>query len=188
VPIKLARRRLLSSTISVLSVVCLLTCADSNSLAQNAAASSDLPQDDVVLTKLSPPIYPILAKTAGVAGDVVLKVTVRQDGAVEAEVISGPAMLQQPALESVIHSQFECKNCSGPISSFQVVYTFQLNTEGCEASAAKEATNAPQYPQATKSKNHVTVIELMPMICDPAGKIRKPRSAKCLWLWRCGSN
>ncbi len=48
------------------------------------------------------PQYPIIAKTAGVQGTVVLQATISKAGAIEhLQVISGPAMLQQAAIEAV---------------------------------------------------------------------------------------
>ena len=52
---------------------------------------SNTPQGEVVLTSLSNPVYPQLAKAARVAGDVELNLNVRANGTVEsADVISGP--------------------------------------------------------------------------------------------------
>ena len=48
------------------------------------------------------PIYPPIAKAAGVHGDVVIQIAIGANGAVASEkVISGPAMLQQAALDAV---------------------------------------------------------------------------------------
>jgi len=52
--------------------------------------------------KSHPPIYPPIAKAARVSGTVVLQATIGKDGAVESlHVISGPALLQQAALDAV---------------------------------------------------------------------------------------
>lgn len=55
------------------------------------------PDNAVVLTKLSPPVYPI-ALTARIKGDIELLLDIRRDGSVEsATVISGPPLLERVA-------------------------------------------------------------------------------------------
>jgi protein TonB len=55
----------------------------------------------MVLLKTTP-IYPPIAKAARVQGTVVLQATISKTGAIEnLKVVSGPAMLQQAALEAV---------------------------------------------------------------------------------------
>ena len=53
------------------------------------------------------PIYPPIAKAARVTGTVVLQVTISKTGEVESlHVVSGPAMLQQAALDAVKHWRY----------------------------------------------------------------------------------
>jgi protein TonB len=48
------------------------------------------------------PIYPPIAKTVGVQGTVVLEAVISKQGTIEnLRVVSGPAMLQQSALDAV---------------------------------------------------------------------------------------
>lgn len=55
-----------------------------------------------LLSSHSAPVYPPVAKAAGVSGTVVLQATVSQTGNIEAlHVVSGPALLQQAALDAV---------------------------------------------------------------------------------------
>ena len=55
-----------------------------------------------MLIKKTTPVYPAIAKTARVAGTVVLQATIGKSGALEnIRVISGPAMLHQSALDAV---------------------------------------------------------------------------------------
>jgi len=83
-----------------------------NSLA-HASAQSDAAQNEVVLAKLSRPVYPLLARRTWVRGDVNLLLQIRRDGSVESAVIvSGHHLLQQAALESAQQSQFECRGCT----------------------------------------------------------------------------
>ena len=55
-----------------------------------------------LLVSKAPIVYPIDAKKAGVSGTVVLSAIIGRDGTVEdLQVVSGPEMLQQAALDSV---------------------------------------------------------------------------------------
>jgi len=55
-----------------------------------------------MLIQKTQPIYPPIAKAARVTGTVVLQVTISKAGEVEnLRVVSGPAMLQQAALDAV---------------------------------------------------------------------------------------
>lgn len=122
--------------------------------AQDAASAETPQQTEVVLVKLSPPLYPPLARQARIMGDVKVYVHVRKDGSVEsAELFSGHPMLAPTALESARKSQFECRGCGNEVSSYPMTYTFGFLDDG-------------------KSKEVVTE--------------RPARSAKCLFLWKCG--
>jgi len=54
-----------------------------------------------LLTKFTP-VYPAIAKAAGVQGTVVLQATISKNGTIEnLRVVSGPILLQQAALDAV---------------------------------------------------------------------------------------
>jgi hypothetical protein len=153
------------------------------------AVSPDAQQNKVVLTKLSPPVYPPIARQALVKGDIDLMLGIRQDGSVEsAVVVDGPPLLWRAALNSAQQSQFECRKCSESVTPYRLVYAFQLvvMTVGCTAPEDCNRTVPDQpAPMVTQSENHVTLVNhVAPLcICD---SIRKRRSLKCLYLWRCG--
>jgi TonB family protein len=92
-----------------LGLVCgtLLTC--SYLFAQDNAVAKSVPETEARqhLTQKTDPIYPPIAAAAHVQGDVVISVVIDQQGHVSSEkVISGPAMLQQAALDAVKKWQF----------------------------------------------------------------------------------
>jgi TonB-like protein len=153
------------------------------------ASTTAPPQGVVVLTKLSEPVYPLIARTAHISGDVELMLQVRQDGRIEsATVVSGPPLLQKSALTSANQSLFECHGCNAEPTAYRLVYSFQLVESGCCAEEVSKTTDGrppPTYPQTTQSPNRVAVIDQAACICDPAGQIGKVRSLKCLSLWRC---
>ena len=124
-------RRFLPLIIPLAAVV--VSCAASVECLAQSAPVSDSPQNRVVLIKLSQPVYPPLARVAGVMGDVELTLEVRRDGSVQSvEVIRGSSLLREAAVASARQSTFECRNCSEDATSSRIVYTFQLT--GPEAS------------------------------------------------------
>jgi TonB family protein len=173
-----------------LVVAIVVSGSNIESLAQSSSGANP-PQGDVVLIKLTQPIYPPLARQVRITGDVELTIEVRKDGTVQsAVVVSGHPLLKQAALDSAQQSQFECRNCSDAAVPVQLVYTFQLaGSESCCTSAETGAKNDQldqMFPRVIQSEKHVTVIDRPACICDPAAAVRKVRSLKCLYLWRCG--
>ena len=153
-----------------------------------AHASSGSQQAAVVVTKLSPPVYPQLARQTRITGDVRLLLNLRPDGTLEsASVVSGHPLLQQAALDSAEKSQFACEGCSGAIT-YSLVYTFQLTDLHCPSSnePSKESSQEEKsLSQVTQSQSHVTIIAEGTIFCDPGVAFRRVRSAKCLYLWKC---
>jgi TonB family protein len=167
-----------------------LPVAATQSQAKNPADSNN-PQTGVVVVKLVAPIYPPLARATHIVGDVDLKLSIRQDGSLEsATVVSGHPLLRAAALDSAQQTQFECRKCSEPTTSYRLVYTFQIEGEcECEPVVSRPKTTEldKTYPQITNTTNRVTVTALVVCICDPAIQITKVRSLKCLYLWRCAA-
>jgi TonB family protein len=161
------------------------------SLAQSGA-NNDGPKDEVRLAKLSETIYPPLARQTHISGDVELALEIRADGSIQsATVVSGHPLLTPAALDSARRSQFECRDCGQVAHTYRLSYSFQLGpTEYCNlgSDSSKAAQQEEPYPRVTQSQNHVTVVDRTVATCDPAGTVvrKKVRSAKCLYLWRCG--
>ncbi len=146
-----------------------------------APTSQGEPQVGFTITKLPPAIYPPIALAAGVSGDVVLKVALRPDGVVDSvEAVSGPLMLRQPAIENAKQAQFECVTCNGATTTFQMVYRFDLGPSiTCDPPDSS-------YPRVTRSANIVMIAAQPFGTCDPAADRIPVRSARCLFLWKCG--
>lgn len=136
----------------------------------------------VVIANLRDPVYPRIARVAGVHGDVILALRIRPDGTIESlEYVSGPPLLKQAALDSAEETKFACQQCViGPVS-YSLVYSFQLSNENC--------CNFPDGPSKISfSQNHITITGAPICLCDPAAQIGKIRSIKCLYLWRCATH
>jgi TonB family protein len=160
-----------------------------NATAQSASGTEER-QAEAVLTKLHDPIYPPVARTARVYGDVKLTLSIRRDGTVESvNVVSGHPLLKQAAIVSAQQSQFECQGCTDS-TSYLMVYTFQLGpTIYCETTggASRDIEPEASFPKVTQTRNHVILFDRPVGTCDLAPDLhRRVRSAKCLYLWRCG--
>lgn len=150
-----------------------------------SAQDPGLPTSEAVLTKLSEPIYPRLAEQARIDGDVDLMLMIRRDGSVEsARVLNGHAMLRQAALDSARHSQFECSRCAEGGSTYALRYKFRIISRGYP----KDCDVEKEFPATVDSAHHeISVSGWALMICDPSTTIVRVRSAKCIYLWRCGT-
>lgn len=164
-----------------------------------ATASADAQQTGAVLVKLSPPVYPPLARQARIMGYVEVQVLIRQDGSVEsAEVVSGHPILKIAAVESAQKSQFECRGCSEP-KSYALTYIFAMD----DLKIAKQAPcccsrPSPQEkhidPQVNRLQDHVTVTVTAEPVCICPDECEAKwaeehshfRSLRCLYLWKCG--
>ena len=165
--------------------VCLFAFAEK--VPAQSATGTPTPETGVVLTKLSPPAYPPLARQARITGDVKMQIVIRRDGSVEsAEVIDGHPMLKQAALDSAKNSTFECEGCSDPVIPYLLTYTFALGND-CRLTPDCQSEQ-PRSPEVTQSVAQVTVTADPLCTCDPESIYvrKKIRSAKCLYLWRCG--
>jgi Gram-negative bacterial TonB protein C-terminal len=156
-------------------------------LAQSPTATGTQ-ENAAVLTKLSPPVYPPIALTAHITGDIELLLNIRKDGSVvSASVIDGPPLLQQAALSSAKQSQFQCLRCTEELTSYRLFYAFRIDNspDACSAPDACKYPASPTHdPEVTQSDNHITLTNPSPgCICD---YVKKVRSVKCLYLWKCG--
>lgn len=179
-----ASTTVLSSTVAFVAV--LSPTAANNYSPQSA--SSHTPQCGVVVSKLANPIYPPLARHTRITGDVKVSLGIRPDGSIEsAVVISGHPLLQEAALDSARLSQFECRACTEPVTSFSLFYTFELKENPCPPDTRASSSAPPQEVKLSSPviqlQYHVEIVGESVCIIDYAHKVR---SAKCLYLWKCG--
>lgn len=136
----------------------------------------------VAIVRLETPVYPPMALAARVSGDVNLDITLAPVGtAANVAVRSGPPMLTQAAIDSAKRSQFRAI-IDKPGGAYEVTYRFQLDQPTkCERDSS--------YPRLQYELDLVTITEQPALLCDPAVVIERIRfrSAKCLYLWKCGS-
>jgi TonB family protein len=187
-------RIVIGRTIALIATAAMLWTMFSRSLVSQT--NGEMPR--VVLTKLLAPAYPPIARQARIEGDVHLKISVHSDGSVESVTpIDGPPLLVQAAVDSARQSHFECRGCGESNANVSFTYSFQLsggsNPDPCCCSHDPSSKNyKPPTSQVSQSEDHITVIGPPGCVCPDActvawaEKHSKFRSAKCLYLWKCG--
>jgi Gram-negative bacterial TonB protein C-terminal len=154
------------------------------SLTQNAAgqdaATSNTDQTGVVISKLSQPIYPPMARIAHITGDAEVRLGVRKDGSIESAVaVSGHPLLKQAALESAQQSRFECRGCADEVTFCSLTYSFQF-------ASVPTTPNESREVHVVQSQNRIMIIaEPVRVVIDDFAYFWV-RSVKCLYLWACG--
>jgi hypothetical protein len=129
----------------------------------------------VVPLDLVVPLYPPIAVSARVTGDLTVVVRVRPDGSVAgAEPVSGTPLLQEVAVRAAMASRFECRECDGVSGSHTITYSFQFDLPPVP----------PELGSESGSRVHVTAKSPVIEILFSSVSVR---SVKCLYLWHCGS-
>jgi TonB family protein len=166
------RGRFLSLTFQFTAMACLIVSSSPAKAQSTPGGNNQL--SEVVLTKLSPPIYLPLAIAARITGDVRIQVQVRRDGSVaSADVVSGHPMLNPAALASAQNSTFECRGCTGELTTYSLTYTFGFNDDSdCSNKRSRSAKclylwscgnwhtvyhDLPS-PSVTESQGHITIL------------------------------
>jgi len=136
---------------------------------------------NVVPVNLFSPTYPPLARQARITGEVEINLGIRKDGSIQSAVVaSGHPMLTPAALSSAQQSRFECRGCEDEVTPYSLIYSFQFD--------ASPGWPCPEKtgPRVTQSQNRIT-IAAEPALVHPYFGNMLVRSARCLYLWRCGS-
>ena len=77
------------------------------------------------------PAYPAIAKAAGVQGTVVVEAVISREGTVEGlRVVSGPAMLQNAALEAIRAARYRPFRLNGEPTEVQTLITVNFKLGG----------------------------------------------------------
>ena len=144
------------------------------------------------------PVYPLVARVAKIEGDVSLKVVVRADGSIESvTALSGDPTLIQAAMESVRQSAFQCRGCQG-LTEKSLIYSFRISPAEagpCCCTSGHPDSEVPRtQTKVLTETGHITIIAPPICVCpdsctEAAAKASaKFRSAKCLYLWKCGTH
>ncbi len=77
------------------------------------------------------PVYPAIAKAAGVQGTVVVEAMISRRGTIESlHVVSGPAMLQNAAIEAIRAARYQPYRLNGEPTEVQTTITVNFRMEG----------------------------------------------------------
>lgn len=182
----------LFGTITSLSACAAAQSAPARVPVEKAEASSH-----IMVRRLSPPIYPQIARIAGTAGDVIVNVSVRPDGGIASVTpMSGAPVLAQAAVESAKLSQFECRGCGNSTETESFIYSFRQSQDKPDPCCCTSGPGIPKKPapgfQVLQSGNHITITAPPLCVCPDecsfawAKAHSRFRSAKCLYLWKCG--
>jgi TonB family protein len=137
----------------------------------------------VVPISVPQPVYPPIAESARVTGDVVVTVVVRPDGGVaSAAVESGAPLLREVALKAAQQAQYECRGCTEPGTPLSLVFTFRIFGRD----EPKPATGLAFDQQGGATVNVVGEVGYWWEGAVFSQIVARVRSPKCLWLWRCG--
>jgi hypothetical protein len=185
---KLPRMGWFQCSVRIAFAVGILFSRTCSCFAQNPTVTGTQ-ENAVALTRLSPPVYPPIALTAFIKGDVELLLNIRRNGTVDSVVvISSPSLLDQAALNSAKHSQFKCLNCAEELTQYHLFYSFRIDAQPSPCTGpnlCNTPTPVEHAPEVAQLENHITLTgHPSPLcICD---YVRKVRSVKCLYLWKCG--
>ncbi|MEI9967363.1 MAG: energy transducer TonB [Terracidiphilus sp.] len=140
-----------------LAGLCALILLAQLSAAQNNIAAKAISEADARqhLTQKSDPVYPPIAAAAHVEGDVVISVVIDTKGQVASEkVLSGPAMLDQAALDAVKKWTFSPFAANGAVEQVNTTLTipFHLEHHGPQPTADQEQAAQALFPLADKCR------------------------------------
>jgi periplasmic protein TonB len=77
------------------------------------------------------PVYPVIAKAAGVQGTVVVEAVISRKGTIESlHVVSGPAMLQNAALDAIRQARYQPYRLNGEPTEVQTTITVNFRLGG----------------------------------------------------------
>jgi TonB family protein len=83
--------------------------------------------EPVLLSKVLP-VYPMMAKETGVAGDVVVKASIDKNGNVgRMEIVSGPTMLRQSALDALRRWKYKPSTLDGEPVAATIIVTLKFS-------------------------------------------------------------
>jgi TonB family protein len=149
--------------------------------AAQASAAPVVGQPVIVPLEWPRPVYPQIAQSARVSGDVEVAIDVHRDGTVAAaHVVSGPPLLHQAVEDAARRARFECRGCREAINPYTLYATFRLS---------KDEAPVPVAPiVVSPTQGWVTVIsdQGAPFTIADEWVVESKRSARCLWIWRCG--
>lgn len=104
------------------------------------------------------PLYPPIAKTAGICGTVVLHTIIAKDGTVdELEYVSGPVLLMKAAMDAVKQWQYAPTLLAGEPVMVDTTISVVFALSGCKAANNAPPSGAPATDASTSTEPSITV-------------------------------
>jgi TonB family protein len=126
------------------------------------------------------PLYPQVAQSARIHGDVEVAIDVRPDGTVaDVQVVKGPPLVRDAVVDAARAATFECRGCTAPATTYSLYVTFRLldSIEGV-------ANVPPLVVSPTQGWITVDSADRGQILCILYAWVRV-RGPRCLYLWRC---
>jgi TonB family protein len=137
----------------------------------------------ISVIKFVPPVYPPLARTARIQGDVRVLVDIAPDGSAKSvSVLSGHPMLSTAATDAVKQWRFGCQRCEQPLRHVVTIAFLLDDTLPGDCNGPRpEALLCvePALPSRVTVRSGSPAVEISS--CMP----ERIRAKRCLWLWRC---
>ena len=124
--------------------------------------------------------YPDLARLAHIAGSVEVEFTLSTENAVTIQKSTGHPVLVAAAEEVIKSSRFRCSDCETQ-RAFAVIFNFTIAEHPCQRTMAPATVTLETIDRVSVIAEPVCTEEI-----DPVIRSRRARSARCLYLWRCG--
>jgi hypothetical protein len=102
--------------------------------------------------------------------------------------ISAPSLLDLAALSSAKQSQFKCLDCTEELTQYHLFYSFRIDAQPSPCTGPNSCntpTPVEHPPEVAQLENHITLTGHPSPVCI-CDYLRKVRSVKCLYLWKCG--
>lgn len=151
--------------------------------AQGVESGSTSGAREAVVTPLRwpAPVYPQIAQSARIAGDVEVAIDVRADGSVAAaDAMAGPPLLRESSAQAARRATFWCRDCPPGGARYSLYVTYRIVPDGCADAMRK----APLVVSPTQGWVTVDTTPAPMHILYAWLSVRGPR---CLYLWRCDS-
>lgn len=157
------------------------------SAGMGAAAQEVVHEDEAALraqaTYRAEPVYPPIAKAAQVQGAVKLEIKVSRAGTVDwVKMVSGPAMLQQAAMDSVRQWRFKPFVKDGSVVEAQGTVTVEFTLDTGPVSAEEKKLAEKYFPEADQCEKAVlaqadlaTAVTLCVQAADDAARFPDDR-------------
>ena len=148
------------------------------------AAAQAASQAGVVPVQLPRAMYPAIARSARVTGEVEVALDIQPDGTIASAIAtSGPELLRGAALDAARRATFTCRECRDGLQPYSIVFEFRFSDVFFKP-VTEDQQPAPVH--LSPSQSRITILAEEPLV-EPYFVTRSVRAAKCVYMWKCGA-